>query len=136
MMEEVIPRAESVPMITQTTFFSPAFNAAIFDAPIRLYFAQYQEEEALKIYFRLQDYLKGEGELLKMKHKKRNTNIFIMLYPNTDLFSRSFSQHEEGEIYGFDRIDDDLIIGVNGSEEDVDIDPIVELIESASTIDC
>ena len=41
------------PYITQSSFYSPAFNGAIFDGPLRLYFSQAQEAMALKFYFEL-----------------------------------------------------------------------------------
>src|SRR3989338_1668823 len=99
MATEVTNEVESTvsveaPAVTQSKFFSPAFNAAIFDGPLRIYFAQYQEAAALKIYFHLQEQLNQCDGHLKTALKKLNSNTFVMLYPTSDIFMRSFDGEE------------------------------------------
>lgn len=81
---------DSVSCLTQSNFYSPAFNAAIFDGPIRLYFAQYQEASALRIYFRLQSELKESYLWAKNLHRSLGRHLFVMLYPSSDTFDLSF----------------------------------------------
>ena len=86
---------ETITYVTQSKYFSPAFNAAIFDGPIRIYFAQYQEAQALKLYFNLQERF---GEVRKQARgifKERGRNIFVMLYPNEELFDSCFAQNSQ-----------------------------------------
>lgn len=139
MIEEVsngeVEKNEAAPTITQTPYFSPAFNAAIFDGPIRIYFAQYQEEEALKIYFRVQEYVSETHPGLKEELKDLDKNVFIMFYPNADLFARSFSEDEcNEEKLGYAQLDNDLVIGVNGAKPGIDYDAIFETISGAGKI--
>jgi hypothetical protein len=108
----------SVATLTQSKFYSPAFNAAIFDGPLRIYFAQYQESLALEIYFKIQQALKSFNE--GRKHLKNlGTNIFVMLYPSSDVFSLSFeSDIGESHSVAISRIDKDYVFGINSSIND------------------
>lgn len=87
---------ETATYVTQSKFFSPAFNAAIFDGPIRIYFAQYQESQALKIYFNLQERFQDARKNSRGIFKDRARNIFVMLYPTNETFDLSFA--EDGTI--------------------------------------
>lgn len=107
--------------VTQSKYFSPAFNAAIFDGPIRIYFAQYQEAQALKLYFNFQERF---GEVRKQARgifKERGSTIFVMLYPNEETFELSFvGENEEGanrEI-AQEQFGTDFVVGVRGPLED------------------
>jgi hypothetical protein len=92
-VSELKVAAEQAPVmyVTQSKFFSPAFNAAIFDGPIRIYFAQYQEAQALKIYFNLQARFQDLRKNASGIFKDRKSNIFVMLYPTEETFDLSFS---------------------------------------------
>jgi hypothetical protein len=81
---------ETVTYVTQSKFFTPAFNAAIFDGPIRIYFAQYQEAQALKLYFNLQERFSEVRKQARGIFKERGQNIFVMLYPTEETFEMSF----------------------------------------------
>lgn len=87
---------ETATYVTQSKFFSPAFNAAIFDGPIRIYFAQYQEPQALKIYFNLQERFQDARKNARGIFKDRARNIFVMLYPTNETFDLSFA--EDGSV--------------------------------------
>ena len=103
----------SVSCLTQSNYYSPAFNAAIFDGPIRLYFAQYQEAAALKIYFKLQEELKHLYRKGKDLHRHLGRHIFVMLYPSPETFDLSFpNRNEESICHG--RIGDDHVLGIRG----------------------
>jgi hypothetical protein len=85
---------ENVTYVTQSKFFTPAFNAAIFDGPIRIYFAQYQEAQALKLYFNLQERFSDIRREARGIFKDRGRNIFVMLYPTEETFDLSFGAAE------------------------------------------
>ena len=112
--------------LMQSKFYSPAFNAAIFDGPIRIYFAQYQESTALKIYFELQEQLKELYFDAREAYKKNATHIFIMMYPTAETFSLSCGR-EEGPVV--DRVENDYLIAVRGPVEEADINLIAERLE-------
>ena len=71
--------------LMQSKYFNPAFNSAIFDGPVRIYFAQFQESFALKIYFHMQNQFKDELARAKDLAKTINSNLLIMVYPSADI---------------------------------------------------
>jgi hypothetical protein len=112
---------ETITYVTQSKFFSPAFNAAIFDGPIRIYFAQYQEAQALKLYFNLQERFSETRRAARGFFKERGRNIFVMLYPTDETFALSFEgmQYGAGAIAGQpiiarDQLGTDVVFGVRG----------------------
>lgn len=106
----------SVATLTQSKFYSPAFNAAIFDGPLRIYFAQYQESLALEIYFKIQQVLKNFSE--SRKHLKNiGANIFVMLYPSSDVFNLSFECTDTQDV-AISRIEKDYVFGINSTIDD------------------
>jgi hypothetical protein len=108
----------SVATLTQSKFYSPAFNAAIFDGPLRIYFAQYQEAQALEIYFKLQQVLKKFDEGRKQL-KNIGANIFVMLYPSADVFNLSFDRsNASANEVAISRIDKDYVFGINSAIDD------------------
>jgi hypothetical protein len=123
---------ETVTFVTQSKFFSPAFNAAIFDGPIRIYFAQYQESQALKLYFNLQERFGDIRRQARGIFKDRERNIFVMLYPTEETFDLSFGPVEprasgagaEAGIAKFtcaiasEQMGEDYVVGVRGPMED------------------
>lgn len=123
---------ETVTFVTQSKYFSPAFNAAIFDGPIRIYFAQYQEAQALKVYFsmqeRLQDLRKTSGGI----YKNRGRNIFIMLYPTPDTFELSFHEGvgatQAGPPMLLEPMGDDYVLGVRGPVEQELLEDIYQML--------
>lgn len=122
---------ETVSYVAQSKYFSPAFNAAIFDGPIRIYFAQYQEAQALKVYFNLQQSFGEARREGRGIFKSRARNIFVMLYPTEDAFDLSFGPiepaargagAEAGVAYNgmvvCEPIGEDYVIGVRGPFND------------------
>ena len=103
--------------LARSRYYSTSFNAAICDGVIRIYFAQHQESEALKIYFKIQEALKKRGSPLKSEE----AHIFIMLYPDSQSFSVSFSHL--GSKVDVDEFDGGFVIGLNGPV--FDDDPMV-----------
>ena len=122
---------ETVSYVTQSKYFSPAFNAAIFDGPIRIYFAQYQEPQALKLYFNLQQRFHDLRKAARGIFKNRERNIFVMLYPTDETFDLSFCDLEpqasgagaeagvafQGMVVS-EQIGENYVVGVRGPLED------------------
>jgi hypothetical protein len=109
--------AQSVIHLTQSRFYSPVFNAAVFDGPIRIYFAQHQEDMALKVYFRLQQHLKETYSVFRKGFKQHGHTVFLMLYPTADSFENSFSKDLSGHAVA-ERLGDDYVVGVRGPLQD------------------
>lgn len=113
----------------QSKYFSPAFNSAIFDGPVRIYFAQFHESLALKIYFMIQQKLASEVQKAKELSKASGANIFIMVYPTEDSFLLSFDGEEDSkEFYSVETSDEDLMIGLRGPIEDSQLETLIEVL--------
>lgn len=113
--------------LMQSKYFNPAFNSAIFDGPVRIYFAQFHEALALKIYFLIQQKLSAEMAKAKEVSKASGANILVMIYPTNDSFMLSFE--EAGVVPGplaVEKWHDDMVIGLRGPIEDENLDLLVE----------
>jgi hypothetical protein len=109
--------AQSALQLTQSEFYSPVFNTAVFDGPIRIYFSQVQEPAALALYFRLQQYLKSTYAIFRQSFRSHGQTIFLMIYPNAESFRDSFPTARTGVSVG--RLGEDHVIGVQGPLEDI-----------------
>ena len=126
--------AQSVIHLTQSRFYSPVFNAAVFDGPIRIYFAQHQEALALKVYFQLQQYLKETYSAFRKTFKQHGQTVFLMLYPTLESFENAFSDGDvkseaQGNVVS-ERLGDDFVLGVRGPLEDSAYDEIFQSVMS------
>ena len=106
---------ENATLVTQSKYFSPVFNAAIFDGPIRIYFAQHQESQALKVYFNLQERYKDLRENSRYNLQRRGGNIFIMLYPSVETFNLCFDLAPENTEVIKERLELDYVIGIRSA---------------------
>jgi hypothetical protein len=97
---------DTVTYVTQSKFFSPVFNGAIFDGPIRIYFAQDQEAQAIKVYYDLQQRFGEARRATRGFFKERGRNIFVMLYPTPEIFNDLLGSPLEifGEAFGVDYV--------------------------------
>lgn len=100
-----------------TRFYSPVFNTALFDGPIRIYFSQSYESAALKIYHLLQTQYVELWDQLKDCSNRSKEHIFLMMYPDKSDVEMVFSEKaravqsqewEEGLAIGFNQPQDDL----------------------------
>lgn len=120
----------SVTQLTQSRYYSPAFNAAVFDGPIRIYFAQHQEQLALNVYFRLQQHLKEGYQVFRQMFKQSGQTIFLMLYPTVDTFENSFSKKQSQTRVVSERLGEDHVLGVCGPLPDEDYSEVFNLVEA------
>lgn len=107
--------------LTQSQFFHSAFNSAIFDGPVRIYFVQFHETFALKIYFALQDKLSPLFNAVKDYSKNSNSTVLIMIYPSEDVFLNSFPHFRREEIsehIGIDTWEGERVIGLVAEHSD------------------
>ena len=121
--------AQSVIHLTQSRFYSPVFNAAVFDGPIRIYFAQHQEALALKVYFHLQKYLKETYSTFRKTFKQHGQTVFLMLYPTQESFANSFSTSGESAVLT-ERLGDDYVLGVRGPLDENSYDEVFQTVKS------
>ena len=64
-----------------TRYYSPVFNTALFDGPLRIYFSQSYESVALKIYHLLQTQHADVWNTLKNRVQTTKQHVFLMIYP-------------------------------------------------------
>lgn len=122
--------AQSVIHLTQSRYYSPVFNAAVFDGPIRIYFAQHQEALALKVYFHLQEYLKETYATFRKTFKQHGQTVFLMLYPTLESFENSFSQDDTLGTVIAERLGDDYVLGVRGPLNDTNYDEVFQTVKT------
>ncbi len=96
--------------ITKTKYFSSDFNTAIFSDPIRIYFSNDQESQALELYFKLQS-RKNQWEQFLRKRGTMNY-CYIMLYNNAKDFKNSF-ENAQG-YFAPGEMGEDFVIGIQG----------------------
>ena len=123
---------QQISFLTQSRYYSPAFNAAIFDGPVRIYFAQYQESLALKIYFTSQERMKNLYSQVRDSFRRTGINIFVMLYPSTETFNMSFAEVASQSPVVVERLGHDFVIGVRGPITESETEMIYERIEEIS----
>jgi hypothetical protein len=115
--------------LMQSKFFNPAFNSAIFDGPIRIYFAQFHEALALKIYFMIQQKLSHEVSRAKEVSRATGANILVMVYPTEESFLMSFEGQDRGQNpLALEKWNEDVVIGLRGPLEDQHLDLLIETV--------
>jgi len=97
-------------MVTDSRFFSQEFNTAIIDGPLRIYFTDRQEANALQIYFDIQETLSTGGMRLDSIPMDA-PHMFLMLYPTDESFKGVFENEEKT---AFGKFGTNLVLGING----------------------
>jgi hypothetical protein len=123
-------RSSYTPLM-QTKYFSPAFNSAIFDGPVRIYFAQFHESFALKVYFLVQQKMMGSSPHQDVATEFKNklvaskTNVLIMIYASSESFGYSFAK-KHNEVWSYDQLQGDLVVGLQRPLEDHELPAFIE----------
>jgi hypothetical protein len=121
----------SYSQLMQTQYFHPAFNSAIYDGPIRIYFAQFHESMALKIYFLCQQKLTPLLLEAKEVSKRTGATCLLLLYPSLEFFDQTFagalSPMEKVAVENFEQ---DLLIGLRGPLEDEELEKLLEILQN------
>jgi hypothetical protein len=102
-----------------TRFYSPVFNTALFDGPIRFYFSQSYENVALKIYHLMQSEHSNLWADLKNRSAKTKEHIFLMIYPDQVDLNMVFT-NGKASVYS-EAWSEGLAIGLTQSIHDEDI---------------
>ncbi len=107
--------SDEVPLLlTKSRFFIDAFNTAIIDGPLRIYFSDKQETEALHIYFEIQESLAQQG--LKLTHLAgQSKHAFVMLYPDPTSFEQVFQTSKDEWV--MDQFGENVIFGLKKFKE-------------------
>lgn len=105
---------------TQSPYFNPAFNSAIFDGPLRIYFAQMQESLGLRIYFYLQQNHASALARAREIHRQSGKNLMILVYPSRDCFLQAFPGAGETRLQ-IGSIESDDVLGVHGTPDELDL---------------
>ena len=118
--------------ILQSRFFSPTLNTAIFDGPLRVYFTQAQEPEALKVYFSLQSKFfvstdDSQDQKSLRENMPKDSTLFVMIYPNKESFQQSFDQDSD---FAVAKMNQDCVIGVQGPISEKTKDEILSYVET------
>ncbi len=115
----------------QTQYFHPAFNSAIYDGPLRIYFAQFHESMALKIYFSCQQKLGALLTEAKEVSKRTGATCLLLLYPSPDFFDQTFfdARHVHAKV-AVDLFEQDLLLGLRGPLEDEELEKFLEIIQT------
>ena len=111
--------------ITQSPFYSPAFNGAIFDGPLRLYFSQSQEALALKFYFELRSQIQ---ELTVLWPRSGGPSLFVMIYPTEETFELCFVSQGltwTPETLPMGRLGRDHVVAIQAEDCDTNMDEVV-----------
>lgn len=115
--------------LMQSKYFNPAFNSAIFDGPVRIYFAQVHEAVALKLYFMIQQKLESQMVRAKEMAKASGANILVMLYPTVESFDLSFESTLIGANLKVEKWNQDMVLGVRGPVEDHDLELVIDTLQ-------
>lgn len=124
------------PYITQSSFYSPAFNGAIFDGPLRLYFSQTQEAMALIFYFEL----RTRGAEARWMGSK-GPNVFVMIYPSEEIFDLCFAS--QGLTWAEERLPtarlgNDIVVAIQvdeiNSSLERKVEQVIEMIGSIAAV--
>lgn len=125
---------EDLNLLTQSRFYSPALNAAIFDGPVRIYFDQNQEAGALKLYFAI---LKEYKELcggLQSERVDNKKSIFIMIYPNAELFRMLCDDSLDSDFMLIENLGEDQVIALKAMPDDLQIDDVIQRLTAMTPI--
>jgi hypothetical protein len=111
-------------MLMQSKYFNSAFNSAIFDGPLRIYFAQFHESLALKLYFLVQQKWPHDFSLAKEFSKNSQAHILLMVYPTPEAFDQAMGERTPAP-WVVEHWNQDLVIALRGPIADEQIEALM-----------
>lgn len=114
-----------------TRFYSPVFNTALFDGPLRIYFSQTYESAALKIYHILQTEHVEFWNSLKKYNMRSKQHLFLMIYPEPKDLALGFEKAEPP--LQAQEWEEGLSLGIVQTQSDEDLKKQIEFILSSGT---
>ena len=109
-----------------TRFYSPIFNTALFDGPMRIYFSQSYESAALKIYHLLQSEYVEIWNLLKAHAPVAKEHLFLMIYPETKDLHMVFDKNDH--VMQSQEWTEGLAIGITQTRNDQELKEQLEFV--------
>ena len=101
--------------IVDSRFYTEAFNAAIFDGPMKIYFHQSREQTSLELYHRISQGDFFDWDLVKKLNAPLPKSLYVMVYNSEPGFREAFA--EKGLHFGIQLIgESSFVIGVCESE--------------------
>lgn len=113
-----------------TRFYSPVFNTALFDGPLRIYFSQTYESAALKIYHILQTEHVEFWDSLKKYNMRSKQHLFLVIYPDVKDLALVFDK--EAPLMHAQEWDEGLAVGIIQTQSDEDLKKQIEFILSSA----
>lgn len=113
--------------ITKSKYFTPNFNTAIFSDPIRIYFSNIHESQALELYFHLQR-RKNEWEKFLSSRGEGNNFCYIMIYSESNQYEECFDK-EKAEFSPTD-MGSDFVVGINGPLNPQSVDHLLASLDN------
>lgn len=105
--------------LAKSSYYTPAFNCAIFDGPVRIYFSQCQESTALTTYFMLRDTKTLWISGLKTWLNQNGSQIYLLIYPTAETFNLSLETTASGAQNIVERrVGNDTILAIPGWSQD------------------
>jgi hypothetical protein len=118
---------ETQPTVTQSRYYSPVFNAAVFDGPFRIYFAQKDESEALKIYYKMKKNI--EFQFSEKVFQSEMNNIMLMIYPDEKTYKLAFTEAQDDSI-SMAKLGNQSVIGIYSNTQDYNVKPLSQVVAS------
>lgn len=110
----------SIHDLMRTEYYHPSLNSAVFDGPLRIYFAQAQESLALSLYFKLQKHRESLFQTTDVAEVQRY--FVIMLYPQAEIYSRLSNSDGLFRALSFGQ---DLVILAHGQTDELQFEQLV-----------
>ena len=104
----------SIHDLLRTEYYHPALNSAVFDGPLRIYFAQSQEAMALDLYFKLQKVFEEAGIPVGTPNPQRF--FVVLLYPQAELFQAVSGTDNSLRVLSFGS---DVVVLTHGQMDDL-----------------
>lgn len=111
-----------------TRFYSPVFNTALFDGPLRIYFSQSYESAALKVYHLLQTQHTALWNSLKECSSRSKEHVFLMMYPEKKDLQLVFAGDQAVHIQDWE---EGLAVGFCQPHDDHELDQQLKLMTEA-----
>ena len=93
-------------------FFISAFNTAILDGPLRIYFLHTNEEQGLETYYELREALGIKCRGVAPDNVCRN--LYVVIYPEERDLAERFSKMASDAGFGIAKLGRDVVLGIHG----------------------
>lgn len=119
----------STSFLTESKFYSPIFNSAIYDGPFRIYFSQHQESLGLKAYFSIQHQNNEFYKAMKDRYKQTGEQVFILLYPTEESYELAFAESKSPSSVKIEKVGDNSVFGILTASGEVPVTTLVPLLK-------